>query len=161
MLKGFVATYGTSAARSLPSPSPKRRNIVPNREQETKLAGRDDRGNELAASIKTRVSDAPILPAEEMRLFSEFLPEANKIILEQTVKEAEFRRAGTSAENRRIFFERLFGQIFAFLIGISGVIGGSYVAVNGSAGAGGTIASVSIGTLAVAFLAASGNPKKN
>ncbi|MBE6401478.1 MAG: hypothetical protein E7037_05560 [Verrucomicrobia bacterium] len=134
---------------------------MPNREEETKLAGRDENGNELAASIRRRVSDAPMLPADEMQKFAEFLPEANRIILEQTVKEAEFRRVETAKENSRIAQERKLGQIFGFLIGIAGVIGGSCVAISGSAGAGGTIASVSIGTLAVAFLSTAGSsPRK-
>ena len=46
----------------------------------------------------------------------------------------------------------VFAAFFGFLIGIGGIAGGAYVAVSGHPTAGGTIASIAIGTLAVAFI---------
>jgi ABC-type Mn2+/Zn2+ transport system permease subunit len=60
-----------------------------------------------------------------------------------------------------VFAERLIGQIFALLIGLTGIIGGSYVAVNGQPWAGGTIASISITGLAAVFLTGRAVPNNN
>ena len=57
-----------------------------------------------------------------------------------------------SRVNGFIFVERLVGQIFAFLIGMSGIGCGSYLALNGHDWAGGTIASLALTGLAVVFL---------
>lgn len=133
---------------------------MPNREVETTVAGRNESGAEIAARVRQRVSDAPLLPVAEMERLAQFLPDANRVIIEQTVKEAEFRRTETLRENARVARERLVGQIFGFLIGLSSVIAGAVVAVNGYSVAGGTIATVAVGTLAVAFLAARGEATK-
>lgn len=119
---------------------------------EVKIAKRDGDGKEAALAVKSDNFDAPLLPVEEMERLSSFFPEANKLIVEQTKIEAEWRRSEISKNNQRTFRERKLGQIFAFLIGLAGIIGGSCVAVFGSAAAGGTIATASIATLAVAFL---------
>ena len=94
----------------------------------------------------------PVLPVEQMERLHSFCPEGVKWILEQTQIEAEHRRKETSRVNIFIFIEHLLGQIFGFLIGIAGVIGGVFAAVNDYPKAGATIAVVAIGTLAVAFI---------
>ncbi|MGN0861226.1 MAG: hypothetical protein ACI4P3_04965 [Candidatus Spyradosoma sp.] len=119
---------------------------------EVKIAKLDSNGKEAALAVKSDNFDAPLLPVEEMERLSKFFPEANRLIIEQTQIESKWRRAEISENNARKFRERRLGQIFAFLIGFSGIIGGSCVAVFGSSVAGGTIATASIATLAVAFL---------
>lgn len=73
-------------------------------------------------------------------------------VIQQTEIEAEHRRQETRRINTYVFAERLAGQIFAFLIGLAGVIGGAYVAVMGQPLAGGAIASAALGGLAIVFL---------
>jgi len=74
-------------------------------------------------------------------------------VIQQTQAEAEFRRDSTKRVNAYVFIERLLGQIFALLIGVTGIGAGAYVAVHGSQPmAGATIASVAITGLAVVFL---------
>lgn len=72
--------------------------------------------------------------------------------------EAEDRRAENKRINTFVFIERIVGQVFALLIGLAGIGGGAYVAVNGQAWAGAMIASMAIGGLAAVFL--TGRAKK-
>lgn len=111
---------------------------------------RDKDGGEL--SVAHNETDTPLLPVADLERLSTFKPEAINWILEQTTLEAEHRRNETHRVNTLIFIERLIGQVFAFLIGVSGVIGGAYVAVHGQPWAGGTIATASLTGLAVVFL---------
>ena len=75
-------------------------------------------------TLQNQEVDTPILPVEQMERLHSFCPEGVKWILEQTQIEAEHRRKETSRVNIFIFIEHLLGQIFGFLIGIAGVIGG-------------------------------------
>ena len=103
-------------------------------------------------TLQNQEVDTPLLPGEQMERLHSVCPEVVKWILEQTQIEAEHRRKETSRVNIFIFIEHLLGQIFGFLIGIAGVIGGVFAAVNDYPKAGATIAVVAIGTLAVAFI---------
>ena len=114
-------------------------------------------GDNSAMLLKNRDTDSPVLPVEEMEKLHSFRPDVIDWILEQTKIEAENRRLLQKESTMRLLSERRIGQILGFLIGIAGVVGGAYVAVNGSATAGGIIATSAICTLAVAFL---GNSKK-
>ncbi len=122
------------------------------KQQEVKIAQRDRNGEEAALAVRSNESDAPLLPVDEMERLDKFCPNANTLIIEQTKIEADWRRKEISDNNQRTFRERRLGQICALLIGLAGIIGGSMVAIFGSAAAGGTIATASIATLAVAFL---------
>jgi hypothetical protein len=73
-------------------------------------------------------------------------------VFEQTQIEAETRRVEQHRVNTFIFFERIATQIFALAIGLCGIGGGIYAALEGHDWLGGTVATVTIGTLAVAFL---------
>jgi ABC-type Mn2+/Zn2+ transport system permease subunit len=53
------------------------------------------------------------------------------------------------------------GQFFALTIGVIGIVGGSYVAIHGQSAAGGTIATVAIGSLAIAFITRKSSSSKN
>jgi len=75
-----------------------------------------------------------------------------QLILDETRKEAEFRRRVTEQEQSKFYFQRGLGQVFAFLMGTAGIIGGVICVVNNHPKAGTTIASFAIVTLALAFL---------
>lgn len=124
------------------------------KQQEMAMA---QRGEEAAMLLKNHDTDSPTLPVEEMEKLHSFRPDVIDWILDQTKIEAENRRALKKEMTTRLLSERRMGQVLGFLIGIAGVIGGAYVAVNGSATAGGIIATSAICTLAVAFL---GNSNK-
>lgn len=82
-------------------------------------------------SIQQQETDCPILPIPQLEQLQKFKPEAVDWVIQQTQIEAEHRRSETIKINKYTFIERILGQICAFLIGIVGVGGGSYVAVNG------------------------------
>jgi uncharacterized membrane protein len=107
-------------------------------------------GHEL--SIQQHETDCPILPVPHLEQLHKFKPEAVDWIIQQTQIEAEHRRLEIIKINRYTFVERILGQIFAFIIGIVGVGGGSYVAVNGQPEAGGVIATAALTGLAAVFL---------
>lgn len=108
--------------------------------------------NSGALTIQEQEIDTPILPVEQMERLHAFKPEAIDWLLEETSKEAEDRRKRQARIDWFVFWERFCGQFFGLLIGIAGVVGGVFAAIKGFPGAGGTIATVSIGTLAVAFI---------
>ncbi|MDR0932149.1 MAG: hypothetical protein LBM70_03910 [Victivallales bacterium] len=117
------------------------------------LARKDDNIEE-SLTIHNQEIDTPVLPIEQMKTLHDFRPDVVDWILKQTEDEANFRRTRNVKNDHNIHRERLIGQVFGLVIGLSGVIGGACVAIYGHPGAGGTIATVSIGTLAVAFLKA-------
>lgn len=109
-----------------------------------------NRHNEL--TLQQNETDSPIIPIAHLERLQAFKPEAVDWILNQTQIEAEHRRREGKRVNTLIFTERLIGQIFALLIGLSGIGAGGYVALQGQPAAGGTIASFAITGLAVVFL---------
>ena len=119
-----------------------------NKSTQTSLSHRDGH----SFSIQQHETDSPILPVAQLEKLNEFKPDAVDWIISQTQIEAEHRRSEYRRINTFIFIEKTLGQIFAFLIGISGVIGGSYVAVHGQEKAGGIIATAALTGLAVVFL---------
>ncbi len=97
-------------------------------------------------------TDCPILPVPQLERLQAFRPERVDWFFQQTELEADHRRSETVKVNKYIFRERLLGQVFALIIGLSGIVGGAVVAIMASPTAGATIASVAIGTLAVVFI---------
>ncbi|WP_156829791.1 hypothetical protein [Methylovulum miyakonense] len=118
-------------------------------------SGKD--GHQL--SIQQQETDCPILPVPQLEQLQKFKPEAVDWVIKQTQIEAEHRRSETIKINRYTFIERIVGQLCAFLIGIAGVVGGSYVAISGQPEAGGVIATAALTGLAVVFL--TGRAKRN
>ena len=119
------------------------------KQQETLMA-QDKNGFGLVH--RNRETDAPLLPVDEMERFQQFRPDFNDWILKQTETEAEHRRDMEKSDIEKVYRERRRGQIFGFFMGLCGIIGGATVAIRGYSSAGATIASISIGTLALAFL---------
>lgn len=109
-----------------------------------------DRNGEL--TLQHHDSDSPILPVAQLEQLARIKPDAVDWVINQTQIEAEFRRNETKRINTFTLIERIIGQICALIIGMAGILGGSYVALNGHEAAGGTIASVALTGLAVVFL---------
>lgn len=117
--------------------------------------------NSESVALQQIESDSPTiyLPnPEAIARIKETSPEVLQWIIEQTTAEALHRREMDERQWTHLTVWRTLGQIFGFLIGIGGIIAGALVAIYSSPTAGGTIATVSIGTLAVAFL---GKTKKS
>ncbi|RSE17253.1 putative membrane protein [Acinetobacter johnsonii] len=114
------------------------------------VGARNGKGDEL--QVHHQESDSPIVYTNELEKLHTFRPDLVDWVVKMTTDEAEERRKQTSRTNKFIFAERVLGQFFAGGIGLCGIVGGGYVALNGAAAAGATIASVTIGTLAVSFI---------
>lgn len=115
------------------------------------VQAKNGKGEELA--ISSHESDAPILPIAQLEKLQQFRPDLVDFIIEQTKAEAEFRRATSMRINWFVFIERMIGMLCALLIGASGIVGGIYIGSRGQPWLGGVIASLSLGTLALGFLA--------
>lgn len=111
-------------------------------------------------TLSQQTTDAPVLPVPQLEILHGFRPDLVDWVVKETSDEAAYRRSESHRVNTFTFIERLVGQIFAFGIGIAGAIGGAYVATHGSPEAGGVISTVSIGTLAVAFITTRRNGKR-
>jgi len=109
-----------------------------------------DRGKEL--TVQQHDTDSPVIPIAQIEQLHQFRPDLVDWVFTQTQREAEHRRSEVKRVNLFVFIERIIGQIFALLIGLAGIIGGVYAAINGQAWAGGTIASLAITGLAAVFL---------
>jgi len=109
-----------------------------------------DRGKEL--TVQQHETDSPVIPIAQIEQLHQFRPDLVDWIFTQTQIEAEHRRAEVKRVNKFVFIEHIIGQVFALLIGMAGIIGGVYAAINGQAWAGGTIASLAITGLAAVFL---------
>jgi len=103
-------------------------------------------------SIQQHETDCPILPVPQLEQLQKFKPEAVDWIIQQTQIEAEHRRSENITVNKYTFIERIVGQVFAFLIGLSGVGFGSYVALHDQPTAGGIIATSALAGLTGVFL---------
>ncbi|WP_367025785.1 hypothetical protein ABZN20_15120 [Methylococcus sp. ANG] len=111
---------------------------------------RERSGKEL--TLQQHDTDSPIIPVAQIERLHQFRPDLVDWVFHQTQAEAEHRRTETRRVNTFVFVERLLGQIFALLIGLAGIVGGVYAAINGQPWAGGTIASLAITGLAAVFL---------
>ena len=96
----------------------------------------------------------PRLPVAKVGRLQKVKPEAVDFILEQTEKEAEFRRQEISKHNKMAFMYLMMGQVFALIVGVAGVLAGCYIAyVNPyEPMVGASIAIASIVGLVVAFI---------
>lgn len=103
-------------------------------------------------TVQSQETDSPILPVAQLEQLHQFRPDLVDFVIAQTQSEAEHRRSLDTQTNWFIFVERIFGQLSAIIVALLGIGGGIYAGLNGQPWLGGTIASVTIGTLAVAFL---------
>lgn len=109
-----------------------------------------NRSGEL--SFEHHETDSPIIPVAQLERLHNFRPDAVDWVINQTQIEAEHRRKEQNRINSFVFIERIIGQLFAVIIGLSGIGSGAYIALQGQPTAGATIASFSLSGLAVVFL---------
>ncbi|GHT91705.1 hypothetical protein AGMMS49545_08090 [Betaproteobacteria bacterium] len=97
-------------------------------------------------------TESPVLPVAQLEHLHSFRPDIVDWVVQQTQAEAESRRRSLDKINLYVFTQRILGQILAFLLGLSGILGGGYIALRGQPWAGVAIASAVITGLAVTFL---------
>ena len=107
-------------------------------------------GSEMV--VQDNHSDAPLLPIAGIERLHAIRPDRVDWVFEQTQIESETRRNEQTRINTFIFVERISGMLAALLVGVCGVGGGIYAALQGHDWLGGVVATTTIGTLAVAFL---------
>ena len=102
--------------------------------------------------VQDNHSDAPLLPIAGIERLHAIRPDRVDWVFEQTQIEAETRRSEQTRINTFIFIERISGMLAALILGLCGIGGGIYAALQGHDWLGGVVATTVIGTLAVAFL---------
>lgn len=117
------------------------------------------RNKDGEAVVSQSETDTPILPVPQLERLHQFRPDIIDWVIQQTQIEAEYRREQKKKINKYVIIERTIGQVFAFLIGITGVLAGAYVAAHNQPWAGASIASVAISGLAVVFIKGHSNKK--
>jgi uncharacterized membrane protein len=113
----------------------------------------------LTYSRTQQLSISPLPPAEEMEKYKNVDPEIPKTIIKQWEKQTDHRQdLEKSVINNDILISRM-GLLFAFLIGISGIVGGVVIALSGHEVAGSIFSGVSLVSLVSTFIY--GTNKKN
>jgi hypothetical protein len=102
--------------------------------------------------LQDHQTDAPLLPIASIERLHQMRPDKVDWIFEQTQREAEYRRLEHRRTNLFIFIERMVGMFFALAMGVIGIVGGLYAAIQGHEWLGGIVATATIGTLAGNFL---------
>lgn len=115
-----------------------------------KAQARDSSGNEIA--IASTNSDSPLLPVEQLERLHQFRPDLVDFVVNETSEEAKTRRNENKKINCYTFIERIVGLIFSLIIALVGVIGAIYLGLEGHDWLAGILGTVTIGTLAVAYL---------
>lgn len=116
----------------------------------TKIRASSHRGNEIQLShIQT---DSPLLDIDALIKAREAgQGDIVDFILQETQKEADFRRAEIKKTNKFTFIERMIGMLLAFSVGIGGIFGSLYIANSGHSKLAHVVAVLLIGSLAVGF----------
>lgn len=112
----------------------------------------------LVRSFSIKMHSGPLPTPEDLREYAELIPNGAERIMAQVEKQTDHR---IQLENRVMKVgprETARGQVFALLIGLSGLGTAAYLGFLGMAGAAGTIATAALGTLAVGFLKFRNNP---
>ncbi|AMW17539.1 hypothetical protein Q7267_09410 [Glaesserella parasuis] len=115
-----------------------------------KAQARDSRGNEIA--IASTNSDSPLLPVEQLERLHQFRPDLVDFVVNETQEEAKTRRNENRKINFYTFIERIIGLVFSLIIALVGILGAIYLGLEGHDWLAGTLGTVTIGTLAVAYL---------
>lgn len=96
--------------------------------------------------------DTPLLDVNSIERLQKFRPDIVNFVVEQTKLEAEHRRTSDRKMINYTFIERIGALLLGALIGVGSVVGSIYAALLGFETLAGIIASVGLGSLAVAFL---------
>ena len=118
----------------------------------TRIAAQKTRDGDLGIAMSEHSTDSPVIQIEVLERLHAFRPDKVDWVFDQTEKEAEYRRKNDARVNIFIFIERLLGQIFGLVIGLSGIAGSVYLGVHDHEVLAGTIATATIATLAVSFI---------
>ena len=107
-------------------------------------------GNHL--TVHSQDTDALVLPVPQLQELHQFRPDLVDVVIQETRAEAAHRRTQESRINLFVFIERMFGQVVAVVLAMTGITGGIYAALQGQPWLGGVIVTATIGTLAVAVV---------
>ena len=116
----------------------------------THIKARNPLGDELQLSHNQ--TDSPILDVAALEQLQQFRPDIVDFVIEQTRREAEYRRRIDNRITWFTFIERMGGILLAFAVCTFGIFGSIWAANQGHGKLAITIAAVCIGTLAVAYL---------
>lgn len=94
----------------------------------------------------------PLPPAVELQGYNQIVPGAAERIIALAEKQAAHRMELEKHAVAEQLRQSARGQIFALIIGVAGITGAVVVGITGNAWVAGTIATASLGTLAVSFI---------
>lgn len=124
-----------------------------------KAEAKNGKGEQL--TFHAQDTDSPVLPVPQLERLHEFRPDLVDFVIAQTELEAKHRRIREKRVDVFVFIERMLGQISALILAVLGIGGGLYAGLNGLEWIGITIITVTIGTLAVAFVTRNLSQPKN
>lgn len=96
--------------------------------------------------------DTPLLDVKSLEHLQQFRPDIVDFVIKETRIEAEHRRKQDKRVTNYTFIERLGALLLGALIGAGSIIGAIYSAIQGFETLAISIATVGLGSLAVAFL---------
>ena len=119
---------------------------VPNQPGRTSLEA-----TQVVASMQMTFQ-GPLPPAIELQSYNQIVPGAAERIIALAEKQAAHRMELEKHAVAEQLRQSARGQIFALIIGVAGITGAVVVGITGNAWVAGTIATASLGTLAVSFI---------
>ena len=105
--------------------------------EHTRVQATNPDGGHLSVSRTT--TDSPILPAANLQQLQQIDPKLVPWVIEQTEKEANFRRSETHRINSFVFVERISGVIAGAIVAVVGLIVAGYLVINGHDWAGAVV----------------------
>ena len=105
-----------------------------------------------STSVSQTTWSAPIPPPNLLADYDHICPGAAQIILDMAKNQSNHRMELEQVAIRSNYKKVLRGQIFGLIIGLSGIIGSIFLGYNGHDALAGTIATLSIGSLAMVFV---------
>lgn len=103
-------------------------------------------------TVHDHQTDSPLLPIPQIERLHAIRPDKVDWVFEQTESEALARRKEAHRVNTFIFFERILGVVFAFLLGAGGLAGSIWLAGQGKEIAASAIGGVTLVSLVSAFI---------
>ena len=116
----------------------------------TKVSARNG-ASEVAVS--TTVTDAPLLPVDQIERLKAVAPDRVDWLFEQTQIESESRRSENRRINTMLFFERIAGLVFALLVACAGLYTALQMALAGREIAASVVGGATLVGLVTAFIA--------
>lgn len=116
----------------------------------TKVSARNGQ-NEVAVS--TTVTDAPLLPIDQIERLKEIAPDRVEWLFDQTQIESENRRSENKRINTMLFLERIAGLVFALLVACAGLYTALQMALAGREVAASVVGGATLVGLVTAFIA--------